>query len=109
VKFLIDAQLPPALADWLHLRGHDAVHVSATVGADASDNDVWEQAGREGRILVSKDRDFAHWVASRRAGPRVIWLRLGNATRQHLIAWLEPRWGEIEVTLKGDARLIDVG
>lgn len=108
MKFLIDAQLPPAFADWLCLRGHDALHVATTVGANASDDDIWKQAEREARILVSKDRDFAHWVASRRAGPRVIGLRLGNATRQHLIAWLEPRWGDIEDALKSDARLIEV-
>lgn len=108
MKFLVDAQLPPAFTDWLRLRGHDALHVATTLGADASDDDIWQQAEREDRILISKDRDFAHWVASRRTGPRVIWFRLGNATRQRLIAWLEPRWGDIEDALKSDARLIEV-
>jgi predicted nuclease of predicted toxin-antitoxin system len=32
MRFLIDAQLPPALARWLAERGHEAVHV-VTVGS----------------------------------------------------------------------------
>jgi len=28
MKFIVDAQLPPSLADWLALKGHDAVHVA---------------------------------------------------------------------------------
>jgi len=27
VKFLVDAQLPPMLADWLRKAGHEALHV----------------------------------------------------------------------------------
>ncbi|MGK6317981.1 DUF5615 family PIN-like protein [Sphingomonas sp. DT-204] len=28
MRFLIDAQLPPALCGWLRERGHEAIHVS---------------------------------------------------------------------------------
>jgi predicted nuclease of predicted toxin-antitoxin system len=36
MKFLIDAQLPPALCEWLRARGHEADHV-ADLGMIASD------------------------------------------------------------------------
>jgi predicted nuclease of predicted toxin-antitoxin system len=28
MRFLVDAQLPPALANWLAAQGHDAAHVA---------------------------------------------------------------------------------
>ena len=37
MKFLIDAQLPPALCGWLRDRGHEAVHVSEIGMGSASD------------------------------------------------------------------------
>ena len=37
MRFLVDAQLPPALARWLVERGHDATHVHEIGMAEASD------------------------------------------------------------------------
>lgn len=108
MRFLIDAQLPPALAIWLMDRRYDAVHVADSLGPSASDESIWSAARLEDRVLITKDRDFALWIVARREGPRVIWLRLGNATRRRLVDWLEVRWSEIELALAGDARLIEV-
>ena len=55
MKFLVDNQLPIALARWLAARGADAVHV-LDIGFDATpDSDIWARAIRESRIVVSKD------------------------------------------------------
>lgn len=37
MRFLVDAQLPPALCDWLRNHGHEASHVVATGLGAASD------------------------------------------------------------------------
>lgn len=37
MRFLVDAQLPPALCRWLHERGHEAAHV-AELGLIAADD-----------------------------------------------------------------------
>ena len=58
MKFIVDAQLPPALADWLHVRGHDAHHAVARVGATAPDEAIWRLAQDEHRAIITKDRDF---------------------------------------------------
>lgn len=108
MKFLVDAQLPPALADWLRGQGHDAVHAMNSVGLDAPDSAIWETASGEGRIIVTKDRDFAIWAAARRTGPQIVWLRLGNATTRSLLTWLEPRWASIEERLAEGAHLVEV-
>jgi predicted nuclease of predicted toxin-antitoxin system len=66
VKFLVDAQLPPKLADWLTARGHDAQHVAALPGGlRMPDAEIWQRAGVEGSIIVSKDREFLDLVHRR--------------------------------------------
>ncbi|MFO7641427.1 MAG: DUF5615 family PIN-like protein [Candidatus Competibacteraceae bacterium] len=58
-RFLIDAQLPPALARWLTAQGHPSQHVSDFGGDGTTDDEVWAQALRLGAVIVSKDEDFA--------------------------------------------------
>ncbi|MFZ1575492.1 MAG: DUF5615 family PIN-like protein [Chromatiaceae bacterium] len=44
MRFLVDAQLPPALARWLAQRGHEAEHVLDCGLLDASDRLIWARA-----------------------------------------------------------------
>ncbi len=108
MKFVVDAQLPPSLADWLKTQGHDADHVSILLSLDASDDDIWRLARMEHRIIVTKDRDFALWASDRREGPQVVWLRIGNATTPSLLTWLTPKWPLIQDRLNEDVHLIEV-
>ena len=109
MKFLIDAQLPPALAAWLTRRGHPADHIIEAKGLGVTDAEIWDLARKDSSIIVTKDRDFAIWARARRQGPQVVWIRLGNASWTNLHAWLEPRWNEIEFHLREGARLVEVG
>ena len=85
MRFLVDAQLPPALARWLAKQGHQAVHVDDVRLREATDDDIWEYAARTAAVIVSKDEDFALRVQLARAGPAVIWVRLGNTRTAPLI------------------------
>jgi predicted nuclease of predicted toxin-antitoxin system len=53
--FLVDAQLPPSLADALRAAGRQAV-------------------------LVTKDRDFSVFRATGDTGPVILWIRIGIQT-----------------------------
>lgn len=44
MRFLVDAQLPPALAHWLSARGHEAVHVGELGMQAATDRVIWDRA-----------------------------------------------------------------
>jgi predicted nuclease of predicted toxin-antitoxin system len=59
VKFLVDNQLPPALAKWLVSRGHEAVHVLVIKLADAKDKGVRNYAQTQAFIVITKDEDFS--------------------------------------------------
>lgn len=59
MRFLVDAQLPPALARRLESLGHRAEHVADQRMASASDNTIREYAAGVGAVIVTKDEDFA--------------------------------------------------
>ncbi|OYY66061.1 DUF5615 family PIN-like protein [Sphingomonas sp. 28-62-11] len=106
MKFLIDAQLPPALCLWLRERGHDAVHVRDIGLLDASDLTIAARAEAAGGVLISKDEDFVVLRLPDRFA--LLWLRCGNATNQALTAWLAPRWTEIVALLENGERFVEV-
>lgn len=109
MRFLIDAQLPPALAAHLAALGHRAEHVNLIERGVASDADIWAYATKAGAVIVSKDQDFAALARGSESGAQVVWIRLGNTTNKALWATLEPLMPEIVEALEAGERLIEVG
>ncbi|HEV8543292.1 MAG TPA: DUF5615 family PIN-like protein, partial [Verrucomicrobiae bacterium] len=58
--------------------------------ADADDAVIWQIALNHGRVVVTKDEDFAIRSKLKRGGPQVLWLRVGNCSNAELRAWLNP-------------------
>ena len=59
MKFLLDAQLPPRLAQELRVHGHDTLHtIHLPLRNRTPDGDIADLATMEGRVLVTKDSDF---------------------------------------------------
>ena len=108
IRFLVDAQLPPALADRLGERGHRAEHVNTLGLGAASDLEIWARAKSIGAVLMTKDEDFCA-LAKRDRETRVVWLRIGNATNAALWRILEPAMPQIESALAANETLIEVG
>lgn len=108
MRFLIDNQLPWALANWLHERGHEAEHVLTVGLAQESDTAVWDYAQAQAAILITKDEDFAQRARHGRTGPPVVWLRIGNSSKRVLFLWLEPLLPAIIRQLRHGDRLIEV-
>ncbi len=71
MRFLVDAQLPPAPARRMEAQGHEAEHVADCGLAAASDDAIRGHAERVGAVIVTKDEDFAvHHILS--SGPAVV-------------------------------------
>lgn len=86
MRFLIDAQLPPALVRYLISLGHEAEHVGDLGLLTAGDERIWRHASESGAVLVTKDEDFVTMRAlSKHGGPAIIWVRIGNTTRRVLL------------------------
>ena len=55
MRFLVDAQLPPALCGWFGERGFDAEHVTQRWSGQTADAEIAAGAGAEGLVPVTKD------------------------------------------------------
>ena len=87
MRFLVDAQLPPALARWLVAAGHEAEHVGDVGLGGAKDHAIWAYAVSVGAVIVSKDEDFAQRKVMKNAGPQIVWIRRPNTRRRELLVW----------------------
>jgi predicted nuclease of predicted toxin-antitoxin system len=108
MRFLVDAQLPPALARWLVTQGHDAEHVFDCNLGKSSDRDIWDYAIARASVIVTKDEDFARRKVLDQGGPRVVWVRLSNTRRRDLLRWFEDTLSHILEALNRGETLIEV-
>ena len=102
MKFLIDNQLPPALARFISQNlGVQAYHVADLGLRDARDYEIWRYAS-SGLILVSKDEDFVR-IWAHEPITRLLWVRLGNCRRTYLLEVFRRLWPKIiDQFAKGD-------
>ena len=109
MKFLVDANLPPALAQWLASEGHEAQHVADLGMAAMPDREIWKRARDLNACIVTKDEDFVLLQALDRAGPAVVWIRIGNAVRNVLLRRLPQLWPEVISAIEHGEKIIEVG
>ena len=103
MKFLVDNQLPPALALFISQDlGTEAHHVIDFGLRDAQDVEIWRYASSSELIIVSKDEDFLNlWAKEPTA--KLLWVRLGNCRRTYLLQVFRQLWPKIiEQFAKGD-------
>jgi predicted nuclease of predicted toxin-antitoxin system len=95
MKLLFDHNVSPRLVQRLADLAPDSTHV-ALVGLEAADDRVvWQFAADHGYTIVTKDTDFNDLVVLLGTPPKIIWLRLGNCTTQHIEQILRATWNEL--------------
>jgi predicted nuclease of predicted toxin-antitoxin system len=108
MRFIVDAQLPPALARWLAAQGHDAEHVADRQLAAATDISIWNFAVQASAVIITKDEDFAQRKVLTGDGPIVVWIRLPNTRRRELLSWFATVLPHILAALQRGETLIEV-
>jgi predicted nuclease of predicted toxin-antitoxin system len=82
MRFLVDAQLPPALTGWLQNAGHDSEHVADALALDAEDSAIVAHAIESDAVIVTKDSDFVLLVPS--PPPHLLLVICGNCSNRVL-------------------------
>ena len=108
MRFLVDAQLPPALAIWIARHGHEAEHVAELGLTSASDEAIWRFAIDAGAIIVTKDEDFALRRVAHAEGPAVLWIRVGNTGTRALLALMHPLFEAVVAGFERGETLIEI-
>ena len=108
MKWVVDAQLPPCLAEALRDAGCDAAAVREIGLRDAKDEAIWQYALRHDAVIVTKDEDFANRSIRSEHQPVVVWLRIGHATNPVLLTWFLPLLPFVLARVDSGDRLIEV-
>ena len=108
MTFLVDNQLPVALARFLASRGVSCQHVLDLGFGGTSDVAIWDYAGRNDCIVISKDEDFFYLANAPAAKARLVWIRIGNCRKTQLLDLVERMWPRIVAGLKAGDRIIEL-
>jgi predicted nuclease of predicted toxin-antitoxin system len=84
LKLLLDENLSARLVSRLADHFPGSAHVTQLGLQGASDTKVWQAARDGGFVLVSKDDDFRSLALVRGAPPKVVILRIGNASTDQI-------------------------
>ena len=107
MRFLLDMNLPPAVAEWLQSKGHDAAHIREIGLGHLPDREVFARAAEEGRIVVTFDLDFGEIAGLAGAtGATVLLLRLRLAHQDYLHQRLQATIVEAADALEAGATVV---
>jgi len=88
---LLDENLSPRLTGALKADFPGTAHVDTIGLRGRPDRDVWLHACEHNMVIVSKDNDFRQMSFLHGAPPKVVWLRIGNASTQSVLSLLLQR------------------
>jgi predicted nuclease of predicted toxin-antitoxin system len=91
-SFLVDQQLPRALATFLVERGHDARHIKEyNGGTTMPDRDIARLADSEDRCAVTKDDDFRISHLLGKPPAQLLHVTCGNISTRDLLVLFDQR------------------
>jgi predicted nuclease of predicted toxin-antitoxin system len=92
VKLLFDENLSRRLGGVLADIYPESIHVEDVGLLGARDLEIWNFAAEHGFLVVSKDTDFYERSVLYGAPPKLIWLRIGNASVRDTAALLRDNY-----------------
>jgi predicted nuclease of predicted toxin-antitoxin system len=76
MRFLLDQDVYALTERFLADEGHDVVTASQLGLSRSQDSDLLKSAGEQGRVFVTRDRDYGNLVFVHGAGSGVIYMRM---------------------------------
>ena len=96
MKLLFHENLSPKLPHLFAAQFPGSAHVRECALKGHTDEEIWDYASANGFTIISKDSDFSQRSLLSGTTAKVIWLRIGNCTREDLTALLHAHVQEIQ-------------
>ena len=110
MKFWVDAQLPPLLAEWLSKEyAVEALSLRDLGMRDATDIEIFQAAHRAQAVVISKDSDFVELVSRHGSPPQLLWVTCGNVTNRRLQSVFGKTFSQALALLASGQSIVEVG
>lgn len=104
MKFVVDAQLPRKLSDFLQEKGYDSIHTLDLPEKNRSgDEQIAKLSIKEKRVVISKDSDFYDRYQSKLEPYKLLFLTTGNISNRALLDIIDKNLDQILATLEEHA------
>ncbi|ELR99773.1 DUF5615 family PIN-like protein [Gloeocapsa sp. PCC 73106] len=110
MKFWIDAQLPPSLANWLKENFQVEAWALRDLGLrDAEDMDIFNSAKNQTIVIITKDSDFIELVTRFGTPPQILWVTCGNVTNRNLKEIFQQTFSKATNLLEEGEAVVEIG
>jgi predicted nuclease of predicted toxin-antitoxin system len=97
MKFIVDAQLPYRLKDWLTEKGFDTIHTrDLPEQNETEDLNIADIAQNESRTVISKDSDFLKLRILQDKPEKLLMITTGNIVNKDLLSLFEQNFETVE-------------
>ena len=85
MKLLLDQNISRKLVPLLREEFPDSAHVAELDFAQSTDRQIWDYAGQNDYVIVSKDSDFRQLAFLFGPPPKAVWLDVGNVSSSTIL------------------------
>ena len=108
MNFIVDAQLPKSLSDFLNQQGYDSIHtLNLFTKNKTPDERIIEIAEEQERIVITKDNDFLDSYLLKERPKQLILISTGNISNKRLMELFRINIDKIVEVMK-DVSLIEM-
>jgi predicted nuclease of predicted toxin-antitoxin system len=108
VKFIVDAQLPKSLSDFLKSEGFDAIHTLEFPEKNKTkDSQIILKAITENRVVITKDNDFLDSYLLKSEPRKLVMVKTGNIPNPELIDIFRKNLNKI-ISMLSRSNLIEI-
>ena len=83
MKILVDENIPASTVTELREQGHDVLDIRGTSDQGMADQELWQKAVQEQRLLITTDKGFAEHREDRHYGLLIIRLKQPSRVKIH--------------------------
>ncbi|MFH0727745.1 MAG: DUF5615 family PIN-like protein [Pseudomonadota bacterium] len=83
MKILVDENIPASTVAELRVQGHDVLDIRGTTDQGMADQELWQKAVQEERLLITTDKGFAEHRDEQHYGLLIIRLKQPSRGKIH--------------------------